>query len=126
MSTSLDPLVRWRLLLGRASAAELDGPSGIDADNLARDAALSWLYDRGEALIERDIQRSADLGASALTVPEWINEVHRLFPKQTIERLEQDAVERFEIHEVVTNPDVLSRVQPNETLLRAVLRTKHL
>ena len=32
-------------------------------------------------------------------------------------------VERYEIHEVVTNPAVLSRVQPNETLLKAVLRS---
>ena len=43
-----------------------------------------------------------------------------------IERLEKDAVERYEIHDVVTNPDVLKRVEPNETLLKAVLRTKHL
>jgi Mg-chelatase subunit ChlD len=52
--------------------------------------------------------------------------VHRLFPKETIERIEQDAVEKYRIHEVVTNAEVLARVEPNETLLRAVLLTKHL
>jgi Mg-chelatase subunit ChlD len=35
-------------------------------------------------------------------------------------------VEKYQIHEVVTNPEVLARVEPNETLLRAVLLTKHL
>ena len=49
-----------------------------------------------------------------------------IFPKETIERLEKDAVEKYEIHDVVTNPDVLARVEPNDTLLKAVLRTKHL
>ncbi len=120
-------LTRWRLLLGRASEAALDARSGLSADDLAADAALAWLYDRGEDLAARDIDdRRGGHGPSALTVPDWLSEVHRLFPKETIERIEQDAVERYQIHEVVTSPEVLARVEPNETLLRAVLLTKHL
>jgi Mg-chelatase subunit ChlD len=57
---------------------------------------------------------------------DWLDEVHRLFPKETIERLERDAVEKYEITEVVTDPAVLERIEPNQTLLRAVLQTKHL
>jgi Mg-chelatase subunit ChlD len=120
-------LVRWRLLLGEASGAALDGASGASADDLAADAALGWLYERGTDLADRDVaERSAGLGRGGLTVPQWINEVHRLFPKDTIERLERDAVERYQLHEVVTNPEVLKRLPPSETLLRAVLHTKHL
>ena len=123
-----DPrLVRWRLVLGRSAEEALDARAGLTADELAADAAMEWLYDRGEGLADRDIrERSAGLGGSNLTVPAWIGEVHRLFPKETIERLERDAVEKYQIHEVVTNPEVLSRVEPSETLLRAVLLTKHL
>lgn len=120
------PLVRWRLLLGAASGDALDSASGIDAEDLARDAALSWLYERDGSLDQRDVRRSGDLGVSQLTVPNWINEIHRLFPKETIERLERDAVEQYEIHEVVTNPEVLAKIEPSPTLLRAVLLTKHL
>jgi Mg-chelatase subunit ChlD len=120
-------LVRWRLLLGRASEGALDSRSGLSPDDLAADAALAWLYDRGEDLAARDIDdRRGGHGPSALTVPDWLSEVHRLFPKETIERIEQDAVERYQIHEVVTSPEVLARVEPSETLLRAVLLTKHL
>jgi Mg-chelatase subunit ChlD len=123
---SRDALVRWRLVLGEAADEGLG--QALDAEALAQDAALSWLYDRGdEESAERDIrERSGDLGKSQLTVPQWIGEVHRLFPKETIERLERDAVEKYKIHEVVTSPDVLKRVQPSETMLRAVLLTKHL
>ncbi|AKV04768.1 Mg-chelatase subunit ChlD [Labilithrix luteola] len=120
-----EDLVRWRLILGAPSAEALDRACGATADDLASDAALAWLYDRDTSNEERDIRQGGP-GPSQLTVPEWINEIHRLFPKETIERLERDAVEEFEIHEVVTNPDVLSRMEPNETLLRAVLQTKHL
>ncbi|WP_433337345.1 VWA domain-containing protein [Spirillospora sp. CA-294931] len=70
--------------------------------------------------------RTGGSGPSVLTTLDWLDEVHRLFPKETIERLERDAVERYEIHEVVTDPAVLERIEPNATLLRAVLRTKHL
>jgi Mg-chelatase subunit ChlD len=127
MTARDERLVRWRLLLGRASETALDGRSSMSPDDLAADAALGWLYDRGGDLADRDINdRQGGLGASGLTVPDWLSEVHRLFPKETIERIEQDAVEKYQIHEVVTNPEVLKRVEPNETLLRAVLLTKHL
>lgn len=115
-------LRRWRLVLGKSAADELDA---LDADDLARDASLDWLYDRDENLEARDI-RGADLADSQLSVPKWIDDVHRLFPQETIERLERDAVEEYGIHEVVTNAEVLARIEPSETLLRAVLLTKHL
>src|SRR5690606_29386124 len=57
---------------------------------------------------------------------DWLDDVHRLFPKETIERLERDAVERYEIPDVVTDPAVLERVEPNPARLRGVLHTKHL
>ncbi|MFD0854258.1 VWA domain-containing protein, partial [Actinomadura adrarensis] len=75
---------------------------------------------------QRSGDRSAGDGDSVLNTVDWLDDVHRLFPKETIERLERDAVERYEIHDVVTDPAVLERIEPNPTLLRAVLRTKHL
>ena len=119
-------LVRWRLVLGKA-AEELDGRAGMSAEDLAADASLGWLYDRDPSLGERDVRdRSGGMDGSQLSVPDWLNQVHKLFPKETIERLERDAVEKYQIHEVVTNADVLKRIEPSETLLRAVMLTKHL
>lgn len=122
-----EALSRWRLMLGSSSCGGFGGSGALGASDVSVDAALGWLYDRDAGLKERDMrERSGGLGDSQLSVPEWLDEVHRLFPKETIERLEKDAVERYEIHDVVTNPDVLKRIEPNETLLKAVLRTKHL
>lgn len=120
-------LTRWRLILGEAAdgACAAAGCS-LDGDGRAMDAAMDWLYGRDEEGGERNIRRHGGREGSQLTTPNWINEIHRLFPKETIERLERDAIERYAIEDVVTNPDVLSRAEPNETLLKAVLRTKHL
>ncbi len=117
-----DPLVRWRLLLGEAAQGSM-GCLGGEA--LAADAALEWLYGRDPDLQARG-ERHAGSEESVLSTPDWINAIHELFPKEVIERLEQDAVERFGIDEVVTNLEVLERIEPSETLLRAVLHTKHL
>lgn len=120
-------LLRWRLVLGEAADAACRGAgAGLDGDGQAMDAALGWLYGQDPDAAARGERRTGGGGASQLTTPGWINEIHRLFPKETIERLERDAIERFAIEDVVTNPEVLARAEPNETLLRAVLRTKHL
>ncbi len=119
-------LARWRLVMGKGAEQLCGGLSGEDE---VRDACLGYLYDReygsGRNVRGADGQQGG-LGESELTVPDWINHVHELFPKRTIERLEQDALERYQLDEMVTNADVLSRARPNPTLLKAVLRTKHL
>ncbi len=118
----IPPLTRWRLLLGEPAEDSMGGLGGRAA---GMDRALGWLYGRERGLKQSDT-RQGGIGPSQLTVPEWINDVHALFPQETIERLEQDAVDRYQIDELVTNPAVLERIQPNATLLQAVLRTKHL
>ncbi|MCF3132172.1 VWA domain-containing protein [Streptomyces olivochromogenes] len=122
-------LERWRLILGSAAERRTGALHGSAA---AQDAALDWLYGRDEDLRRRGVRRGpggpreGGSEPSQLTAVDWLDDIHRLFPKETVERLERDAVEQYEIHEIVTDPDVLARVEPSQTLLRAVLRTKHL
>lgn len=125
---SLSAAERWRLLLGEAAQPSLqDGLSDSDGPGMAMDQALAWLYGRDDGAFGVDtLDRHGGGEGSRLTVPEWINRIHELFPKETIERLERDAIERYGIDEVVTNPDVLERAEPNPALLAAVMRTKHL
>lgn len=119
-------LIRWRLVLGNGADDLLGGIAGSDWE--AREAALAFLYDR-EYSNDRNVrsgERRGGLEDSQLSIPDWINQVHELFPRKTIERIEKDALERYKIEELVTNMSLLSRAQPSQTLLKAVLRTKHL
>ncbi|MFF4341869.1 DUF5682 family protein [Kitasatospora sp. NPDC001540] len=127
-------LERWRLILGAAAERCTGGLGELAA---AQDAALEWLYGRDPEAGRRGVRRSGPGSggdgsrsggseASRVTPVDWLEDVHRLFPKETVERLERDAVERYGIDEIVTDPEVLSRVEPSPALLRAVLRTKHL
>jgi len=137
--TPREALTRWRLLLG-AEAEQALG-CGLDGQEAQQDAALDFLYGReygqGRNVRGRGGQgqgqgkgggddRGGGLGDSAMSVPDWLNAIHELFPKRTIERLEKDALERYGLNEMVTNPELLARAQPSPTLLKAVLQTKHL
>lgn len=122
--------IRWRLILGDEADEVCGGLEGEDAD---RDAALEYLYGREGQGRNRRTSRGGkgssnkgSLDPSQLTVPDWINAVHTLFPQRTIERIEKDALERYAVQELVTNVELLKRAEPNLTLLKAVLHTKHL
>jgi len=117
--------IRWRLILGEEAEDACGGLSGEDAD---RDVALEYLYGReGQGKNRRGSKSGkGSLDPSQLSVPDWINAVHTLFPRRTIERIEKDALERYQVQELVTNADLLKRAEPNLTLMKAVLHTKHL
>ncbi len=117
-----EELERWRLVLGAAAQGCL-GP--LSAEGARQDAALDWLYGRDEEQARRGERRGGQ-GDSQLNPVDWLDEIHTLFPRSVVERLERDAVERYDITEIVTDPAVLQRIEPNPALLRAVLRTKHL
>lgn len=122
-----DRFMRWRLVLGPEAESGLGCCLGGEA--ALQDQALGYLYNReygADRNVRRGGQRSGSLDESQLTIPEWINRVHELFPRRVIERLEKDALERYHLEEMVTNPQVLARAQPSTSLLKAVLQTKHL
>lgn len=127
--TDREKLARWRLMLG--SDAEQGLGCGLGGAEAQQDRALGYLYNReygsGRNVRSSDNrERTGGMEESQLSVPEWINEVHELFPKSTIERIERDALDRYHLSELVTNPDLLARAQPSLSLLRAILHTKHL
>ncbi len=121
--------LRWRMILG-SDMQDCINSSALTKEMLERDAALEFLYGR-EYGSERNMRnsqkdKSGSLDDSILAVPEWINKVHELFPQKVIERLEKDALERYGMDEMVTNPELLKNAKPSVILLKAVLQTKHL
>lgn len=118
---------RWRLLLGEASQPILTPQATDESTVIEMDTALSWLYGRDKDNEEQDsFDRMGGDGVSTLSTPDWINQIQTLFPQETIERLEKDALEKYHLEDLVTSTDVLERATPNPTLLAAILKTKHL
>jgi Mg-chelatase subunit ChlD len=137
-------LIRWRLILG-VQSPEMgfplkgggDGQPGDDKSDddgggdlwQKRDRVLGFLYDReynDGRNTRRQKERNANLGDSAMSVPDWLNSVTELFPRTVCERLEKDAIERYQIEEFLNDPQILARTKPSPALLRSIMRTKNL
>lgn len=126
MTDEQELLNRWRLVLGKYAAGALPF-SGNDLRYMDMEQVLDFLYDReyGE---EQDIRQDRSGGSedSQLTVPSWLQKVKKLFPKQTIEIMERHALEKYNMTELLTDPEVLKKLEPNRELLKTILTLKHM
>src|SRR5262249_29603041 len=118
-------LARWRLVLGQYAKDRLH--AGLTLEQQRIENALDFLYlreyrGRGvRAEQDRTGPRSAGLDPSQLTVPKWLNEVRELFPKETVAVIEKHALDRYGLTELVTDPEILRRLEPNFDLLKMLL-----
>jgi Mg-chelatase subunit ChlD len=121
-------LARWRLLLGRFADKGLGASLDGDARYQQMDRVLEYLYGREYAGrgVRSDREREADLSASILTVPDWLHNVRELFPSDTVEIIERHALSRYGMTELVTDEEVLRRLEPSYELLKAVLTFRNL
>ena len=126
MADEQEILNRWRLVLGKYSAEQISFSTGsvnyMDMENV-----LDYLYSReygDEQELRQD--RSGGSEASKLTVPHWLHKIKKLFPKQTVEIMERHALEKYGMTELLTDPDVLRKLEPNKELLKTILELKHM
>ncbi len=115
---------RWRLVLGRYSERRLPPPEGVGVE---MDQALGFLYDRlyaDRGLRAEGGEKSAGLEDSAPHVVDWLDSIRELFPEEVCQELTAEAVERFGISEVLTDPEALERIQPDLDTLRLLLTLK--
>jgi uncharacterized protein with von Willebrand factor type A (vWA) domain len=104
-------LRRWRLVLG----GEQDGTgvelAGRDAQI---DRALAALYDsQGE--------RGAGLDPSAPNVARWLGDIREYFPSSVVQVMQQDAIERLDLHELLLEPELLEAVEADVHLVGTLL-----
>ena len=121
MLTDGAALNRWRLVLGKNAQQQLP----LAERNILRmDDALDFLYSRESGEDVRDPQGGH--GASQPTVARWLSEVRTLFPQETAEILQRHALDRYQLTELLSDREVLERMEPNQALLETVLSLKHM
>ena len=126
MQDEQEVLNRWRLVLGKYAAGQIS----FSADNvrmMEMEEVLDYLYSReygDDQEIRRD--RSGGSGDSQLTVPRWLSKIKTLFPRSTVEIMERHALEKYEMTELLTDPEVLRKLEPNKELLKTIMQLKHM
>ena len=119
-------LNRWRLILGSFAEDNIE----LSSEYSEMDNALGFLYDReygkesGYADFENDDKIKGGKEKSSLTVPIWVAKVKKLFPKNTVEIMQNQALEKYNMTEMLTDENILKEMEPNMELLKNILTFK--
>lgn len=123
----LEAARRWRLVLGRYAAQELPQ----DPADAGVERALQYLYDReyverGHRLGKGPGGRGGggSLDPSALKALDWLGQARTLFPRETFERMQVDAVSRYRLTDLLADPEAAEALEPSRELATALLQVR--
>ena len=109
---------RWRLILG---GGEADGIGcQLSGTEQGIDNCLSAVYGDGAG---RTGQRGS-LGASAPNVTRWLGDIRQYFPASVVRVIQQDAIERLGLRQVLLEPEVLEAVEADIHLVSTLISLK--
>jgi Mg-chelatase subunit ChlD len=138
MSTrAIDRYQRWRLILGKsveeqmrkqreaadcgeAGEALLGGAGGL----AEMDEALGAIYDENPP--EPGAKRSAGLGAGKGRVAKWLGDVRKHFDRDVVVMVQQDAIERKGLKQLLFEPETLAEVTPSVEMVGTLLALKNM
>jgi hypothetical protein len=105
-------LRRWRLVLGGPAEESLGiSLGGIDAQ---MDGALEALYDGEE-------KRKGGLQSSSPRVARWLGDIREFFPSPVVRVMQQDALDRLGLQQMLLEPELLGAVEPDVHLVATLL-----
>jgi hypothetical protein len=113
---------RWRLILG-GGAADGIGMT-LRGDDAGMDGALGALYGdggEGEGQEGSGNDRRGGLGASAPNVARWLGDIRKYFPSSVVKVMQQDAIERLHLRQLLLEPEMLEAVEPDVHLVANLL-----
>lgn len=112
---------RWRLILGK-TADEL-GPLAGELSTL--DEALGMIYDEDEKPAGQGGSRSGGLGPrSGVRLARWLGDIRSYFPSDVVAVIQQDAIERKGLTQLLFEPETLGQVTPSIELVGTLMSLK--
>lgn len=118
---------RWRLVLGKDSQEPLGGmcagARSLSTGDAEMDEALAAIYDEtgGEEDLGAGGPRSAGLGRSSPRLAKWLGDIRNYFKEDVVTVIQQDAIERRGLKQLLFEPEMLRSVQPNIQLVGTLM-----
>ncbi len=124
-------LPRWRLILGRYSDKALSDIA-LSGEQMRLQQSLDYLYNReydsrgdlssdGRGSGGKLRGQGGSLDDSQITAINWLNQAQELFPKSTFERVQNHALERYQLTKLLQDDQVLAQLEPTLQLAKTLL-----
>ena len=113
---------------GASGGATGKGAARLDALDRERDVLLEFLFrrERSRGGAGRGSRRHEARGAGggdrgSLTPVTWLHEVRKVFPKSSVETLQRTAIDRYDLVDLLTDPEALKAAEPSLDLVGTLL-----
>ncbi len=112
---------RWRLVLGHSAEEQLQqmGGAGLGQEDMIMDQALAAIYDESDGNVSNN--RSAGLGNSSPRLAKWLGDIRTYFKDDVVAVIQNDAIERKGLKQLLLEPEMLRNVQPSLQLVSTLL-----
>ena len=118
-------LSRWRLILGAETEESFSGMGGggLSLEELLMDSALGAIYGGpGEGFGEPG--RGAGKGPSSPLLSKWLGDLRSLFDPEIVAVVQNDAIERKGLKQLLLEPELLDTLEPDLNLASTLLMLK--
>ncbi|HEX8022529.1 MAG TPA: hypothetical protein VF500_21425, partial [Mucilaginibacter sp.] len=110
MEIEPEHLRKWRLILG---GNQNEGTEfRLDEADLKVDRTLEALYDS---------DRTGSLGASSPNVSRWLGDIRTFFPSSVVQVMQQDALKRLNLTQMLFEKEMLENVEPDVHLVATLM-----
>lgn len=124
MAVDVEQVKRWRLILGAASDESLGqccSGLNLSPEQLEMDQALAAIYDETDDGGSGGGPRSAGLGGSTPRLAKWLGDIRNYFKEDVVSVIQQDAIERRGLNQLLFEPETLKNIQPNVQLVGTLM-----
>ncbi len=122
-----EQLSRWRLILGSEIQESFSGMGGIPLtrEELLMDSALAAIYGNPEESFGMGSSaRGAGKGPSSPVISKWLGDLRSLFDPETVAVVQNDAVERKGLKQLLLEPELLEGLEPDLNMASTLLMLK--
>ncbi|MDE6909205.1 MAG: VWA domain-containing protein, partial [Lachnospiraceae bacterium] len=121
-----EQISRWRLILGQESDKRLSGMTDLTLtqEQDLMDQALASIYNRTELGGFGGQQGGAGKGPSNPQISRWLGDVRTLFDKELVTVIQNDAVTRCGLKQLLFEPELLENMEPDMGLASTILMLK--
>ncbi len=116
-------LKRWRLILGADSEKMMEALGGLgamSAEELLMDSALSQIYGNDD----EGLSGTAGKGPSSPKLTKWLGDLRTLFSPMEIKVIQNDAIERKGLKQLLFEPELLDSIEPDINTASLLLMLK--